>query len=228
MKVFGIMFVVKMFFAFKTNQYKGFVEAVLVLIIGFVFSGIAFLLGWILGKEATGSYQAVSTAPPPPANLPETTKKLPGLLLNIGWFALGLVLLANSGLLGTFKRMVTANQPVEDVVTAQARELSKGLPRMVTDNSRWDSVIADPRGNVLIYTYTFVGFPPELQIEEGSQDRFRRLIVASDCSDRDRNPLSKNITLRSRYLQEDGSLVADIIVSPADCTSLGVSNEPRL
>lgn len=58
MQVFGIIALVKLFFAFKSNQFKGLVEAAMVLALGLVCAAVAFGLGWASGKETSHSREA--------------------------------------------------------------------------------------------------------------------------------------------------------------------------
>lgn len=53
MKVFGIIVVVKLFFAFKSNQFRELVEAVIILCIGLVVALAAFGLGWLCAPRST-------------------------------------------------------------------------------------------------------------------------------------------------------------------------------
>lgn len=52
----------QLFYAFRSNQFKGLVGAVLFVLFGIILSGIAFVLGWLTGKQTTPT-SAVPNAP---------------------------------------------------------------------------------------------------------------------------------------------------------------------
>jgi hypothetical protein len=226
MKVFGIIVVVKLFFAFKSNQFKGLVEAAMVLVFGLACAAVAFGLGWASAKARP---QVAASASPAPAQSQSGAQRdasgsKPKLTF-MGGFQLAVILLILIG--GTYtvanrfasERDIAATRASTDLATATAEKLRVGLPRMVSNDQRLDSVTADP-GRAVIYTYTMVGIP-NLNMDAETAGRFRQVIVASTCGGSSSDLFAHGIAIRDRYLRDDGQLVADVTVRPEDCPQQG-------
>lgn len=219
MKVFGVIVIVKLFFAFKSNQFKGLVESAMLLLVGFAFAGIAFLLGWLSANGAnsvpvTESQSGDSDIGGLHSPRGKSHDWAGGLLL------IGMVV---AGVMGWVSSRSPAGQhinprqnPAPDLATATAEKLNKGLPRMTSQYVRFESVTAAPE-SALIYDYTFVGWPKMNPMDQQTSERFRALTVAATCASNDKDLLDRGISLRSRYRRPDGKLIADITVVPADC-----------
>jgi hypothetical protein len=226
MKVFGIIVVVKLFFAFKSNQFKGLVEAAMVLVFGLVCAAIAFGLGWTSAKAQPAA--AASASPAPAQSQSGAQRNASGSkpkLTFMGGFQLAVILLILIGETYTVanrfasERHITATRASMDLATATAAKMSVGVPRMVTSDQRLDSVTADP-GRTVIYTYTMVGIP-NLHMDAETAGRFRQVIVASTCGGSSSDLFAHGIAIRDRYLRDDGQLVADVTVRPEDCPQRG-------
>ena len=135
-----------------------------------------------------------------------------GVAVAVALFAIG-----QSGIL-SYLNLNTVGD-TDDIASAKARELNKTLPRMVTEDQRWDSVIAY-RGPVIVYTYTLVDIQPN-PMDTETLARFRSQFPESNCSRRDPILLSKNIALRYRYLGRDGFPYADVVFNPSECALPG-------
>ncbi|HEX7348994.1 MAG TPA: hypothetical protein VF264_05040 [Rhodanobacteraceae bacterium] len=224
MKVFGIIVVARLFFAFKSNQFKGLVEAAMVLVFGLLCAAIAFGLGWASAKHRLDAVASPATSPSPPG-APQNARGVPSKWTFMGWFQVAVIALLVVGGAYTVvtriasERHIAATRTSVDFATATAEKLHAGLPRMVTSDQRLDSVTADP-GRAVIYTYTMVGIP-NFNMDAETASRFRQLIVASTCGGSSSDLFAHGIAIRDRYLRNDGQLVADVTIRPEDCPQQG-------
>lgn len=224
MKVFGIIVVVKLFFAFKSNQFKGLVESAMVLVFGLLCAAVAFGLGWALAKPQPAAVASPAVTPPPPA-APRNVRGVPPKWAFMDWFQGAVIALLVIGGVYTVvtrlasQRHVAASRASVDLATVTAEKLRVGLPRMVNSDQRLDSVSADP-GRAVIYTYTMVGIP-NFNMDAETAGRFRQLIVATTCGGSSSDLFAHGIAIRDRYLRADGQLVADVTVRPEDCPQHG-------
>lgn len=224
MKVFGIIVVVKLFFAFKSNQFKGLVEAAMVLVLGLLCAAIAFGLGWASAKPQPDAVASPAATPPSPG-APQNALAAPPKWTLMGWFQVAVIALIVVGGVYTVvtriasERHIAATRASVDLATATAEKLRVGVPRMVTSDQRLDSVTADP-GRAVIYTYTMVGIP-NFNMDNETASHFRQLIVASTCGGSSSALFAHGIAIRDRYLRDDGQLVADVTVRPEDCHQQG-------
>lgn len=226
MKVIGLVVVGWSYVAYRTKPtIQIAMGAVLLLIVGIVVAGIAFALGWLTAKaaiqdvvpanlqfEATPSSTGIS---PPHAESQKAKSKTFGAFATGVAVAVALFAIGQSGIL-SYLNLNLVRAP-DDVASAKARELNKTLPRMVTEDQRWDSVIAY-RGPVIVYTYTLVAIQPN-PMDSETLARFRSQFPYSDCSRWDPVLLSNNISLRYRYLGRDGFPYADVIFDPSECAA---------
>lgn len=218
MKVFVIAVVVRLFFAFKANQFKGLVEAAIVLGVGLVVALAAFGIGWL---AAAGPDQAtrltVESQSPATGEAVVASSKMTTLdwLKGIGGAAVMGFLIYSGATSSGYKHRASAPSSTVDLATAIAAKLSVGLPRMVSSDSRLDSVVADPR-RAVIYNYTMVGVP-NATVDAETAVRFRQLVVASTCGGSSNDLFTHGIAIRNRYAREDGYVFADVTVRPEDC-----------
>jgi hypothetical protein len=225
MKVFGIAVVVRLFFAFKANQFKGLVEAVIILGVGLVVALAAFGIGWL---AATGSRPATrltvasqaSSQSPVAGEAVVASSKMTALdwLKGIGGVAVMGFLIYSGATSSGYKHRAAAPASAADAATAIAANLSVGLPRMISSDSRLDSVVADP-GRAVIYNYTMVG-TPNANMDAETTSRFRQLVVAATCGGSSSDLFAQGIAIRDRYAREDGYVFADVTVRPEDCPQL--------
>lgn len=220
MKVFGIAVVVRLFFAFKANQFKGLVEAAIVLVFGLVCAAIAFGLWWASEKAQPEAAVLPVPAQPLPGVRPDAVGSRPKMTF-MGWFQLVVIALILIGGVYTVvnriasERHIAATRASTDLATATAAKLNVGLPRMVSSDSRLDSVVADP-GRAVIYNYTLIGMP-NANMDADTASRFRQLVVASTCGGSSSDLFAQGIAIRDRYAREDGYVFADVTVRPEDC-----------
>lgn len=222
MKVFGIVAVVRLFFAFKANQFKGLVEAVIILGVGLVVALVAFGIGWLAAggsRPATGLtvVSQPSSQPRATGEAVDASSKTTAMdwLKGIGSVAVMGYLFYSSATSPGHKHRASAPAPAVDLATVTAAKLSVGLPRMVSSDSRLDSVVADP-GRAVIYNYTMVG-TPNVSMDAETASRFRQLVVAATCGGSSSDLFAQGIAIRDRYARRDGYVFADVTVRPEDC-----------
>lgn len=218
MKLVGLVIVLWLVFVFRGNAFKGLVEAGMLLLVGLVCAGIAFLVGWASVKPA-------ETLPVPLTEGSGVAAPRVKDRLTLGDLGNAVLALVVCGALaytwfGGNRRDKPATTPqqtaVPDLATAAAAKLNQGLPRMTSQDMRLDSVVADP-GRALVYNFTVVGWPQMQPMNAQAADSFRSIVLASTCSSSGKDFLAKGIALRNRYRLEDGTVIADVTVAPGDC-----------
>lgn len=222
MKVFGIAVVVRLFFAFTANQFKGLVEAMIILSVGLVVALAAFGIGWLAAAGSRpATRQMVASQPSSQSSATGDTVVASSKMTVMDWLK-GIGAVAVMGLLiysgatsSGYKHRASAPASTVDLATAIAAKLSVELPRMVSSDSRLDSVVADP-GRAVIYSYTMVG-TPNANMDAETASRFRQLVVAATCGGSSSDLFAQGIAIRDRYAREDGYVFADVTVRPEDC-----------
>ncbi len=222
MKVFGIAVIVRLFFAFTANQFKGLVEAVIILSVGLVVALAAFGIGWLAAAGSRPATRLIVASQPSSQSSAtgeavDASSKMTAMdwLKGIGSVAVVGLLIYSWAINPDYKHRASAPASSVDLAMATAAKLSVGLPRMESSDSRLDSVVADP-GRAVIYHHTMVG-TPNASMDSETASRFRRLIVASICDGSSNDLLAHGIAIRNRYAREDGYVFADVTVRPEDC-----------
>lgn len=218
MKCVALVIVLWLVFMFRGNAFKGVIEAAMLLLVGLVCVGIAFLAGWASVKRT--ELLPVPVLEGSDAAAPRAKDRL--TLGDLGNVVLALVVCGALAYtwLGGHRRDKSVSTPQQTAVpglaTATAAKLNQGLPRMTSQDMRLDSVVADP-GRALVYNFTVVGWPQMQPMDAQAADSFRSIVLASTCSGNGKDFLAKGIALRNRYRLEDGTVIADVTVAPGDC-----------
>ena len=102
----------------------------------------------------------------------------------------------------------------ETMLQQITQQLNQGLPMMVNDMARWDSVSAGP-GQVLNYYFTVV---TREQPSTNDLKQLQNILVSSTCNDQSVSLLLENgVALSFTYLGNRGQSLASVRVNPADC-----------
>lgn len=102
----------------------------------------------------------------------------------------------------------------ETMLQQITQQLNQGLPMMVNDMARWDSVSAGP-GQVLNYYFTVV---TREQPSTSDLKQLQNILVSSTCNDQSVSILLENgVALSFNYRGNSGRSLASVRVNPADC-----------
>ena len=98
-----------------------------------------------------------------------------------------------------------------------ASEINASCPVMVDQSTRLDNAIAGPDKR-FIYNYTILVKIPEDYNNDAFVKDLRPILVNNYKNNPDCQPMFKNgVTVVCRYKRTDGTLIADIPITPKDC-----------
>ena len=94
-------------------------------------------------------------------------------------------------------------------------ELNRQAPRMIDENTRFDSAVAIS-GKQLAFNYTLVN-DHAAQMDPMGRVELEDRIIDQACNEQDTNLLSHNVEMLFRFKDADGILVDDFFIKPHTC-----------